>query len=118
MSSNNDFDDDLEIEDELDIEYEVTESKGTRVPSKIIQDKISLYFRSTIGPGEKMEKLTVDSNVPIVDLKKTVGILFGLESEDFNLIINGRTADDEDILSNYDIEEGLEILLIPISQAG
>ena len=118
MSSNNDFDDDLEIEDELDIEYEVTEPKNINTASKIIKEKLTLFFRSTIGPGEKMEKLTVDSNVPIAELKKTVGILFGLESEDFNLIINGRTADDEDILSNYEIEEGLEVLLIPISQAG
>ncbi|MHA1992828.1 MAG: ubiquitin-like domain-containing protein [Candidatus Hodarchaeales archaeon] len=118
MSSNNKDFDDLDIEEDLDIEYEVAEQQTGSSSRKQIAEKITLFFRSTIGPGEKLEKMTVDSEVPIVELKKTVGTLFGLESEDFNLIINGRTADDEDILSNYDIEEGLEVLLIPISQAG
>ena len=118
MSSDKDFDDDLDIEEDLNIEYEETPTNRSGSSKEVIGEKITLFFRSTIGPGDKLEKLTVDSDIPIAELKKTVGALFGLESEDFNLIINGRTADDDDVLSNYDIEENLECMLIPISQAG
>ena len=80
--------------------------------------RITLFFRSTIGPGEKIEKLTVDSNNPISELKMTIGKLFDLSPEDFHFSFAGRTADNEDILSNYDIEDGSEALIIPISLAG
>ena len=118
-----DFD---EIEDLLEEDVETPEqlpspSIASKTPStsKIPHGvRISLFFRSTIGPGEKIEKLTVASEMPVRELSTTVGQIFGLDPQDFHLSISGRTMDPDDILSNYDLEDGLECLIIPVSTAG
>jgi len=112
MSENEDFDE-LEIEEE---EEETVETQmRTKVPSGT---RITLFFRSTIGPGEKLEKLTVDPEMGVSELKETLGGIFGLDPQDFHISISGRTLDRDDVLSNYDIENGLECLIIPVSTAG
>ncbi len=112
MSENEDFDD-LEIEEE---EEEIVETQmRTKVPSG---NHITLFFRSTIGPGEKLEKLTVNPEMGVSELKETLGGIFGLYPQDFHISISGRTLDSDDVLSNYDIENGLECLIIPVSTAG
>ncbi len=112
MSENEDFND-LEIEEE---EEEIVETQmRTKVPSG---NHITLFFRSTIGPGEKLEKLTVDPEMGVLELKETLGGIFGLDPQDFNISISGRTLDRDDVLSNYEIENGLECLIIPVSTAG
>ncbi|MFX1284872.1 MAG: ubiquitin-like domain-containing protein [Promethearchaeota archaeon] len=112
MSENEDFDE-LEIEEE---EEEIVETQmRTKVPSGT---HITLFFRSTIGPGEKLEKLTVDPEMGVSELKETLGGIFGLDPQDFHISISGRTLDRDDVLSNYDIENGLECLIIPVSTAG
>lgn len=112
MSENEDFDD-LEIEEE---EEEIVETQmRTKVPSGA---RITLFFRSTIGPGEKLEKLTIDPEMGVSELKETLGGIFGLDPQDFHISISGRTLDRDDVLSNYEIENGLECLIIPVSTAG
>jgi hypothetical protein len=117
MSDNEDFDE----FDEIENEHEVTE---TPIQSKLPKSKtprgsrITLFFRSTIGPGEKLEKLTVDPDMAVQELSTTIGEIFGLDPQDFHLSISGRTLDSDDILSNYDLEDGLEVLIIPVSTAG
>ncbi|MHA2245442.1 MAG: ubiquitin-like domain-containing protein [Candidatus Hodarchaeales archaeon] len=112
MSENEDFDD-LEIEEE---EEEIVETQmRTKVPSG---NHLTLFFRSTIGPGEKLEKLTVDPEMGVLELKETLGGIFGLDPQDFHISISGRTLDGDDVLSNYNIEQGLECLIIPVSTAG
>ncbi len=112
MSENEDFDE-LEIEEE---EEEIVETQmKTKVPSGA---RITLFFRSTIGTGEKLEKLTVDPEMGISELKETLGGIFGLDPQDFHISISGRTLDRDDVLSNYEIENGLECLIIPVSTAG
>lgn len=88
---------------------------GSKIPHGV---RVNLYFRSTIGPGEKLEKLMVDSEMPVRELAITVGQIFGLDPQDFHLSISGRTLDPDDILGNYEIEDGLECLIIPVSTAG
>ena len=64
MSENEDFDEFDEPEEEgleplSSIQEKTPQSKrpqGTRV---------NLFFRSTIGPGEKLEKLSVDPDMPV-----------------------------------------------------
>lgn len=116
MSENEDFDE-LEIEEEENSESPVIETKvpTAKTPTG---SRITLFFRSTIGPGEKLEKLTVDPEMAVLDLKETLGGIFGLDPQDFHLSISGRTLDADDVLSNYDLEEGLECLIIPVSTAG
>ncbi|MFX0173428.1 MAG: hypothetical protein ACFE9L_16160 [Candidatus Hodarchaeota archaeon] len=117
LSDNEDFDE-LEIEEEEeDIETPPIRTKepSAKVPTG---SRITLFFRSTIGPGEKLEKLTIDPEMAVLELKETLGGIFGLDPQDFHLSISGRTLDADDILSNYDLEEGLECLIIPVSTAG
>ena len=117
MSENEDFND-LEIEEEeenLEIPEVRTKVPTTKVPTG---SRITLFFRSTIGPGEKLEKLTVDPEMAVLDLKETLGGIFGLDPQEFHLSISGRTLDTDDVLSNYEIEDGLECLIIPVSTAG
>ncbi|MFX1511429.1 MAG: ubiquitin-like domain-containing protein [Promethearchaeota archaeon] len=115
MSKNDDIEDfDLEIEEE----EEVIESKKP-VKSKIPKGlQVKLVFRSTIGPGEKLEELSVDPDLAVAELKETLSKVIGLDPDSFHLSIAGRTLDADDILSNYEIEDGQEVLIIPVSTAG
>ncbi|MHA2365366.1 MAG: hypothetical protein ACXAC7_15515 [Candidatus Hodarchaeales archaeon] len=109
----NENDDDFE---ELNLDIEEKAPQDSTKPYEP-GDRVNIIIRSTIGP-EKLEKMTVDVSMPILELKKTVGAIYGLAPEDFHLSILGRTADNEDILSNYDVTEGSELLIIPVSTAG
>ncbi len=126
------FDEDLEdleeeFEDEMDgdieepfekIPEEVLESKTPT--TKIITGgkKISIYFMSTIGPGEKKQKLTVNDGNLVGDIKETVANLFGLDPADFHLSSGGITMDEINPLNDYNVSDGEDILLIPASIAG
>ena len=117
MSENEDFvefDEEEEKEGEDDPSIQ-TETLQTKSP---MSERITLFFRSTIGPGEKLEKLSVNIDMPVSELAETIGNMFALDPHDFHLSISGRTLDRDDILSNYDIDEGLEVLIIPVSTAG
>jgi hypothetical protein len=81
-------------------------------------DQITVYFQSTIGPGEKKHKLLVDTGNPVGDIKQTAGSLFGLEPDDFNLSFGGVTMEESNPLSDYNVGDGDTILLIPASTAG
>ncbi|MHA2295144.1 MAG: hypothetical protein ACXAEU_13635 [Candidatus Hodarchaeales archaeon] len=111
----NDEDEDFE-ELEIEIVEEIVEKRPKRDLPK--GSRVNLFFRSTIGPGEKLEKVTADSNVSTLELKETVGKIFGLDPQDFHLSIGGRTLDSDDVLSNYDVDDGVEVLIIPVSTAG
>ena len=115
------------LEDDLDEDLdepssktpeEVVESKtpATRVIAE--GKKISVYFMSTIGPGEKKQKLNVNTGNNVGDVKETVANLFGLDPADFHLSSGGLTMDEGSFLKDYDISDGDDILLIPASTAG
>ncbi|MBY8984803.1 MAG: hypothetical protein KGD65_07040 [Candidatus Lokiarchaeota archaeon] len=80
--------------------------------------KITLYFMSTIGPGEKKEKLTVNDGNCVDDLKNTLGNLYGLDPNDFHLSSGGITMEENSPLRDYNVNNGDDILLIPASTAG
>ncbi|MFX0116987.1 MAG: ubiquitin-like domain-containing protein [Candidatus Hodarchaeota archaeon] len=80
--------------------------------------KVNLFFKSTVGPGERTEKMIVGKNATVGDLKYTLGNVFGLDPNDFHLSSAGRTMDENDKVGNYDVSDGDEILLIPHSTAG
>jgi hypothetical protein len=80
--------------------------------------KLTLYFMSTIGPGEKKEKLTVNDSNLVRDIKETLGNLYGLDPNDFHLSSGGVTVDENSPLKDYDVNDGDDILLIPASTAG
>jgi hypothetical protein len=113
-----------ENEEFIEFEEEEEEQEDPSIQSKVPKAKIppggriTLFFRSTIGPGEKQEKLTVDPDMSVRELAETIGEIFALNAQDFHLSISGRTLDSDDVLSNYDLEDGLEVLIIPVSTAG
>ncbi|MFX1470511.1 MAG: ubiquitin-like domain-containing protein, partial [Promethearchaeota archaeon] len=78
----------------------------------------TLYFMSTIGPGEKKEKLTVNDSNRVRDIKNTLGNLYGLDPNDFHLSSGGVTMDENSSLKDYNVNNGDDILLIPASTAG
>ncbi|MFW9971421.1 MAG: ubiquitin-like domain-containing protein [Candidatus Odinarchaeota archaeon] len=80
--------------------------------------KLTLYFMSTIGPGEKKEKLTVNDSNYVRDIKNTLGNLYGLDPNDFHLSSGGVTMDENNTLRDYNVNNGDDILLIPASTAG
>ncbi|MFX1256730.1 MAG: ubiquitin-like domain-containing protein [Promethearchaeota archaeon] len=80
--------------------------------------KLNLFFLSTIGPGEKRQKLSVDDGNNVGAIKQTVGNIFGLDPADFHLSSGGVTLDENSPLHTYNISDGDEVLLIPASTAG
>ena len=109
------FDEDLDVLDEKAPEPEI-DSKTPKSGGG--GAKINLYFTSTIGPGEKKEKLMVDTANSVGAIKQTVGSIFGLNPSDFHLSHGGVTLDESSSLANYNIADGETVLLIPASQAG
>jgi len=121
----------MSFDDEFDEEFdEDLGGPSEKAPSKELKSKtpevkepaggkkISLYFTSTVGPGEKKQKLVVD-NANLVDaIKETVGNIFGLDPNDFHLSSGGVTMEEASPLSDYNVEDGDEVLLIPSSTAG
>jgi hypothetical protein len=111
MSFEDDFDEDLGGEEHVN-----SKTPMSKVPST--GKKITLYFMSTIGPGEKKEKLTVNDANRVDDIKQTLGNLYGLDPNDFHLSSGGVTLDENSSLREYHVNDGDDILLIPASTAG
>ncbi|MFX1397507.1 MAG: ubiquitin-like domain-containing protein [Promethearchaeota archaeon] len=109
------MDENLEWDDE---DLEIVDLGKKSVNKNVSGKKITIYFMSTIGPGEKKEKLNVYSGYRIGDIKETVGNLFALKPEDFHLSSGGITLDEKKALFEYEISDGDDILLIPASVAG
>lgn len=120
------FDED-ELDEDLDDE---TEKSSEKTPEPEIESKtpsartvpggkkISVFFMSTIGPGEKKQKMVIDTGNIVESIKQTVGNLFGLDPADFHLSSGGVTLDEHSPLKDYNIADGDDILLIPASTAG
>ena len=107
--------------DEFDEDLGVDEPVKSKTPASKVPSggkKLTLYFMSTIGPGEKKEKLTVNDSNQVRDIKNTLGNLYGLDPNDFHLSSGGVTMDENTSLSDYDVNNGDDILLIPASTAG
>lgn len=113
MSFEEEFDEDLELVEDKPIR---SKTPATKTPTA--GKKKTLYFMSTIGPGEKKEKLTVNDSNRISDIKRTLGNIFGLNPDDFHVSSGGVTMDENSQLMDYNVENGDDILLIPASTAG
>lgn len=81
-------------------------------------DIIKVYVTSTVGPGEKRQDLRIKLSNRVIDLKDTIGNIFGLTPTNFHLSSGGITFDEQLLLKDYNLEEGDEVLIIPSSTAG
>jgi len=115
LNFDEDFDEDLD--EDLESEDYEQDNIESKIPSRESK-KITIYFMSTIGPGEKKQKLNVNDGNLISDIKETVGNLFALNPLDFHLSYGGITMDESNQLSEYNVADGEDILLIPASIAG
>ena len=121
------FDEDLDedLGDDSEEPFEQPPSKtpdlepSTKTPEVSVEgEKISVFFMSTIGPGEKKQKLLVHTGNLVGAIKETVANIFGLDPVDFHLSSGGITMDETSHLRDYNISDGDDILLIPASTAG
>jgi hypothetical protein len=108
----------MSFEEDFDEELESVKSKTPSGKTPSTGKKLTLYFMSTIGPGEKKEKLTVNDANHVSDIKQTLGNLFGLDPDEFHISSGGVTMDENDQLKDYNVNDGDDILLIPASTAG
>ncbi|MFX0080395.1 MAG: ubiquitin-like domain-containing protein [Candidatus Hodarchaeota archaeon] len=127
MGYDDEFDEEFDEELDEDLDEDL-EEPSTKTPEEVVESKtpavitegkkISVYFMSTIGPGEKKQKLNVNTGNNVGDVKETVANLFGLDPADFHLSSGGVTMDEGSFLKDYNISDGDDILLIPASTAG
>jgi len=115
MSFKDEFDEDLG--DDFEVPAPSSKTPAGKIPTAAGKN-IALYFTSTIGPGEKKQKLTVNDGNVIGDIKRTIGNIFGLNPGDFHISSGGVTMDENSPLDNYNVSDGDEVLLIPASTAG
>ena len=117
-----DFDEELEEEKPVEKKPKATPpkvSQKTPKPAPVVKGKqITVYFESTVGPGQKKQKLLVNEGNKVGDIKGTVGKLFGLDPDDFHLSYDGVTMDEANPLKEYEVTDGDTVLLIPASTAG
>jgi len=119
------FDDDLDenLDEDLDedLKKPTPEVVATKTPKSTTSPegkKVSVYLMSTIGPGEKKQKLLIYTGYQIKDIKETVANIFGLDPSDFHLSTGGVTMEEGLTLNDYNVNDGDDILLIPASTAG
>ncbi len=114
-----DFDDlDEELDEEIEDKTPTIASKTPNVPQVAGGKDISIFFMSTIGPGEKKQKLLVNTGNQVGDIKTTVGNIFGINPSDFHLSHGGVTLDEGKYIMDYPVKDGDTVLLIPASTAG
>ena len=110
------FDEDLE---EIEEKAPAAPSVASKTPaSGRSGEDLSLFFMSTIGPGEKKQKLLVNTGNTVQAIKQTVGNMFGLNPNDFHLSHGGVTMEEDSAMSDYSVKDGDTLLLIPASTAG
>ncbi len=80
--------------------------------------ELYIHFMSTIGPGEKKEKLLINPRSNVRTIKESVGNLFGLGPNEFYLSYGGVTMEETNLIMDYDIKDDDTILLLPTSTAG
>ncbi|MHA1268516.1 MAG: ubiquitin-like domain-containing protein [Candidatus Helarchaeota archaeon] len=115
MFEEDEFDEDL---GDIEEPEEKTPAISAKTPTSAAGEQITVYFQSTIGPGEKKQKLLVNTGNNIGAIKQTVGNMFALNPSDFHLSYGGVTMDETNPLTDYNVKDGDTVLLIPASTAG
>ncbi|NHJ20623.1 MAG: hypothetical protein EAX91_06775 [Candidatus Lokiarchaeota archaeon] len=78
-----------------------------------MDDKIRVYVRSLVEPGEKTKIIVIETSELVNILKEQVGILFDYALEDFLLSTGGILLDESKQIRDYSIDDDDEIALIP-----
>lgn len=78
-----------------------------------MDDKIRVYVRSLVEPGERTKIIIIETSELIDIIKEQVGILFDYNLEDFLLSTGGIILDETKQIKDYSIDDDDEIALIP-----
>jgi hypothetical protein len=78
-----------------------------------MDDKIRVYVRSLVEPGERTKIVIIETSEFIDIIKEQVGILFDYSLEDFHLSSGGILLSTEKQIKDYFIDDDDEIALIP-----
>ena len=78
-----------------------------------MDDKLRVYIRSLVEPGEKTKIIIIEASDLISTFKEQVGILFDYGLEDFLLSTGGILLDETRQIRDYYIDDDDEIALIP-----
>ncbi|NVM19771.1 MAG: hypothetical protein HWN80_18865 [Candidatus Lokiarchaeota archaeon] len=78
-----------------------------------MDDKLRVYIRSLVEPGEKTKIIIIEASELISTIKEQVGILFDYGLEDFLLSTGGILLDETMQIRDYYIDDDDEIALIP-----
>jgi len=78
-----------------------------------MDEKVRVYIRSLIEPGEKTKILIIETSELVSVIKDKVGILFDYNLEDFLLSSGGILLDETLLIKDYVIDDDDEIALIP-----
>lgn len=78
-----------------------------------MQDRIRVYVRSLVEPGEKTKILIIESSDFIRDLKERIAVFFGYNLDDFLLSFGGILLHENSLIREYNIDDDDEIALIP-----
>jgi len=79
-----------------------------------MDDKIRVYVRSLVEPGERTKIIIIETFELINIIKEQVGILFDYSLEDFLLSTGGILLDESKQIKDYFIDDDDEIALIPL----
>ncbi len=78
-----------------------------------MDNKLRVYIRSLVEPGEKTKIIIIESSDLINTIKEQVGILFDYSLEDFLLSTGGILLSTDKQIRDYYIDDDDEIALIP-----
>ena len=78
-----------------------------------MDDKIRVYVRSLVEPGERTKIIIIETSELISIIKEQIGILFDYGLEDFILSNGGILLDGTKQIKDYFIDDDDEIALIP-----
>jgi len=78
-----------------------------------MDEKVRVYIRSLVEPGEKTKILIIETSELVRVIKDKVGILFDYNVENFLLSSGGILLDETLLIEDYAIDDDDEIALIP-----
>jgi hypothetical protein len=89
-------------------------------PSNLIdiEDKVRVYVRSLVEPGEKTKLIIIDTIELVSTIKDRIAVLFDYDLEDFLLSSGGILLDENSIIRDVNLEDDDEIALIPNRKKG
>lgn len=79
----------------------------------VMDEKVRVYIRSLVEPGEKIKILIIETSEIVSVIKEKVGILFDYNLEDFLLSSGGILLDETLLIEDYFVDDDDEIALIP-----